>query len=63
MSTKKLIADGAISIKPVELLAAAAAVVLIGKTGVIPETRQVSLKSDNKTACGAANSGQHTVQS
>lgn len=43
-STRKLIADGAISINPLELLAAVAAVVLIGQTGIIPATRRPEMR-------------------
>lgn len=54
---KRLILKRKLSINGLELLAAAAAVVLVDKAGKAPRRQRYTLKCDNSTACVAANHG------
>lgn len=55
--TQALSSTGRLSINPLELLASAAAVMLLNKMGKWPGTRQIALIRDNATAGNAANTG------
>lgn len=55
--TKTIIGNKPISITNLELLAAAADVVLVCKCGLFPTEHQIALRRDNTTACGAVIDG------
>lgn len=56
-TAQSLIAEGRLSINPLELLASAATVVLLEKIGKLPSHKQVSLCGENSIDCNAANTG------
>lgn len=53
--TRRLLRKGRVSINPLELLASAAAVLLLGKQGLVTNKQQVTLRGNNSTAFTAAN--------
>lgn len=55
--TRRLIEQRKLSINALELLAAAMAVVLVDKAGMVPRGGRFALKCDNDMACAAANYG------
>lgn len=56
-STKRLINAKRKSINPLELIAVAATVVLLGNCGLITEEQKIALRCNNSTACLVANAG------